>query len=181
MEINYSKEQYNLLDERFSFLKGVRTSTCIVCVVLIALFIGGIYLINYGLALIGLILAIVMFLPAVLSFFALIMMNKFFRILKKHKAKIIAIDCNACVQEEDNHLWHRVTDYNNNEYYYFTEDNNKNVAAGERLHVITYDSIFTLPIAFDPIPEPVKEVLNEEPDDSNSTEVVENSNDILEK
>lgn len=151
MEINYSEKQFESLDKRFDFMRSVKTSTMIAAIVLTALFIGGICLINYGLVLLGLILAIVMFLPAALSFFAWVMMSKFFRVLRKHKANIIEINCQAWVREEDNRLWHRVTDYNGNEYYYFTEDNEKNISAGEKLHVITYKSIFVLPIAFDPI------------------------------
>jgi hypothetical protein len=102
------------------------------------------------------------------------MMNKFFSSLKKHKVSIVEVGCQAWVREEENRMWHKITTYNNEEFYYFTEDPFKEIKAGEKLHVLTYESALCIPMAFDPIEQPQPE---QKPETDKVDEVSE-SNEI---
>lgn len=157
MDINYSKEQLDLLCKKFDFLKSVRNASAFVAAVFVALFLGGFVAIYFGFSLLGVIALFVFFLPAMLGVLAVIMMNKFFSALKKNKVTIEEVGCQAWVREEENKMWHKITTYDNVEYYYFTEDPLKEISAGEKLHVLKYESKMCIPMAFDPIEQPKKE------------------------
>ena len=59
-------------------------------------------------------------------------------------------------------------------FVFYTEDPFKEIKAGEKLHVLTYESALCIPMAFDPIEQPQPE---QKPETDKKDEVSE-SNEI---